>query len=222
MHPNFVQIDLRIDMDTTEKKIPVSVYAESTPNPATMKFVCSVAFTESGSSVEFHDVSETTKAPLAARLFSFPFVTGVFFSNDFITITKNDLVDWQDIFGEVREYIQNFLAAGQDIFTESPKTITTEKEVKKAENTDILLAKTPETETEKRIVEILEEYVRPAVESDGGAIDYHSYDGKGTVTVILKGSCSGCPSSSVTLKNGIQGLFNQMMPEITEVVALEA
>lgn len=209
-------------MDTTDKKIPMSVYAESTPNPATMKFVCSLAFTEPGSSVEFNDASETSKAPMAARLFTFPFVSGVFFSNDFITITRNDLVDWQEVFTEVRSYIQDYLASGNDIFTENPKTITTEKQIAAEAKTDAPKAKLPESDTEKRIVEILEEYVRPAVESDGGAIDYHSYDNKGTVTVILKGSCSGCPSSSVTLKNGIQGLFNQMMPEITEVVALEA
>jgi Fe-S cluster biogenesis protein NfuA len=209
-------------MDTTDKKIPMSVYAESTPNPATMKFVCSLAFTEPGSSVEFNDASETAKAPMAARLFTFPFVSGVFFSNDFITITRNDLVDWQEVFTEVRSYIQDYLASGNDIFTENPKTITTEKQIAAEAKTDAPKAKLPESDTEKRIVEILEEYVRPAVESDGGAIDYHSYDNKGTVTVILKGSCSGCPSSSVTLKNGIQGLFNQMMPEITEVVALEA
>lgn len=209
-------------MDTTDKKIPMSVYAESTPNPATMKFVCSLAFTEPGYSVEFNDASETSKAPMAARLFTFPFVSGVFFSNDFITITRNDLVDWQEVFTEVRSYIQDYLASGNDIFTENPKTITTEKQIAAEAKTDAPKAKLPESDTEKRIVEILEEYVRPAVESDGGAIDYHSYDNKGTVTVILKGSCSGCPSSSVTLKNGIQGLFNQMMPEITEVVALEA
>ncbi len=208
-------------MDTAEKKIPISVYAESTPNPATMKFVCNLAFTEQGSSVEFNDVSETTKAPLAARLFTFPFVTGVFFSNDFITITKNDLVDWQEVFAEVRSYIQEYLSTGHDIFTENPKTITTEKATATEKKAERAPAQKPTTETEKRIVEILEDYVRPAVESDGGAIDYHSYDGEGTVTVILKGSCSGCPSSSVTLKNGIQGLFNQMMPEITEIVALE-
>jgi len=209
-------------METTDKKIPISVYAESTPNPATMKFVCSLAFTEPGSSVEFNDASETSKAPMAARLFTFPFVSGVFFSNDFITITRNNLVDWQEVFTEVRSYIQDYLASGNDIFTENPKTITTEKQIAAEAKTDAPNAKLPESDTEKRIVEILEEYVRPAVESDGGAIDYHSYDNKGTVTVILKGSCSGCPSSSVTLKNGIQGLFNQMMPEITDVVALEA
>ena len=187
-----------------------------------MKFVCSLAFTEAGSSVEFHNVGETSKAPLAARLFTFPFVTGVFFSNDFITITKNDLVEWQEVFGEVRSYLFDYLSSGNDIFTENPKTITTEKQAAAEVKTDIPKAKLPESDTEKRIVEILDEYVRPAVESDGGAIDYHSYDNNGKVTVILKGSCSGCPSSSVTLKNGIQGLFNQMMPEITEVVALEA
>ncbi len=209
-------------MEGTDKKIPISVYAESTPNPATMKFVCSLAFTEPGSSVEFNDASETSKAPMAARLFTFPFVSGVFFSNDFITITRNNLVDWQEVFTEVRSYIQDYLASGNDIFTENPKTITTEKQTAAEAKTDAPKAKLPESDTEKRIVEILEEYVRPAVESDGGAIDYHSYDNKGTVTVILKGSCRGCPSSSVTLKNGIQGLFNQMMPEITDVVALEA
>lgn len=208
-------------MEKVEQKLPVSVYAEITPNPATMKFVCSISLTPQGTSAEFTSPESTKEAPLAARLFSFPFVTGVFISNNFITVTKNDLVEWQEVFGEVREYIGNYLSTGHEVFTAPPQANEQVKTAPAEAHADINAPQQPSTEMEHKIVQILEEYVRPAVESDGGAIDFHSYDGNGKLTVILKGACSGCPSSSVTLKNGIQGLFTQMLPEIQEIVALE-
>jgi Fe-S cluster biogenesis protein NfuA len=185
-----------------------------------MKFVASMVLLHNGERVEYNSAEESNSSPLAQRLFSFPFVTGVFISSNFVTVTKNDLVEWQEVFGELREYIANYLITGHPIFEEgfegesSPITSSSDN------NASEYLAKEPKTEIEKRIVELLEEYVRPAVESDGGAIEFNKYE-EGKLTVVLKGSCSGCPSSTMTLKNGIQGLFNQMMPEVKEVVALE-
>ncbi|MCB0481721.1 MAG: NifU family protein [Flavobacteriales bacterium] len=204
-----------------KKKLPVTVYAESTPNPKTMKFVTNFLFVKNGGIVEFNSAEEAEKAPLAARLFTFPFVTGVFFSSNFITLAKNDLVEWHDVFGEIRDYLSNYLTTGHPVFNDEPQVA--KEETKKAEAPHIsaqMAHQEPQNDLEKRIVELLEEYVRPAVEADGGAIHFRKFEA-GTLSVVLKGSCSGCPSSTVTLKNGIQGLFNQMMPEVKEVVAIE-
>lgn len=205
-----------------KKKLPVHVYAESTPNPHTMKFVTNIMFVPNGGIVEINSVEEADKAPLAARLFTFPFVTGVFFTSNFVTIAKNDLVEWSDVFGELRDYLSNYLTTGHPIFDEEPTLKVEQEEKKEAAPSAMSLTShhEPQNDLEKRIVELLEEYVRPAVESDGGAIHFRKFE-EGTLSVVLKGSCSGCPSSTVTLKNGIQGLFNQMMPEVKEVVAIE-
>ncbi len=202
-----------------EKKVPVTVYSESTPNPATMKFVANMMFIKNGSTVEYNSPQEAEEAPIAARLFTFPFVKGVFISKNFITVTKTDAVDWMDVTLEMREYLVNYLTAGYPIFNETPEPTNspaTAQEQEGIAEPDPL----PTTDQEKRITEILEDYVRPAVESDGGAIDFKSFDGS-KLTVTLKGACSGCPSSTITLKNGIQNLFKQMMPEVKEVVAEE-
>jgi Fe-S cluster biogenesis protein NfuA len=217
LHPNFSSME--------SNKVPVAIYAESTPNPATMKFVASIALLPAGASVEFTSAEETTDAPLAARLFSFPFVTGVFIASNFITLTKNDLVEWQEVFGEIREYITNYLLTGHPVFSDDFAKNMSNKEgsVAQTENETEQVntaAVSPQNEMEEKIVNILEEYVRPAVESDGGAIEFNNY-AEGKLTVVLKGACSGCPSSTMTLKNGIQGLFDQMLPEVKEVVALE-
>lgn len=213
------------NLETMEetKKVPVSVYAESTPNPGTMKFVTNLTLVNAGRTVEYNSVEETENAPLAARLFSFPFVTGVFFAGNFISIKKNDLVEWQEVFGELRDYITNYITTGHDIFTIEPegeKIIESSGEEKKPEITATIDHVPPSNDVEERIIGILEEYVRPAVENDGGAIHFNKYE-EGKLTVVLKGACSGCPSSTVTLKNGIQGLFDSMMPEVKEIVALE-
>ena len=205
----------------SEKQVPISIYAESTPNPATMKFVASSVLVPNGTSAEYTSAQEATDSPLAARLFSFPFVTGVFLSSNFITLTKNDLVEWQEVFGELRDYITNYIVTGHPIFSDDFKGQQPAEPTEKAsENTLPKSAILPANEMEERIVNLLEEYVRPAVESDGGAIEFNKYE-EGKLTVVLKGACSGCPSSTQTLKNGIQGLFDQMMPEVKEVVALE-
>ena len=199
----------------TTKIIPVSIYAEMTPNPSTMKFVANRLIIENGGVVEYNDPDETKNSPLAARLFNFPFVTALFISGNFITITKNDIIEWDDVMTELREYIQEYLNSGSPVFNAPvDPAITLNKEDVSFENT------MPETEIEKQIVSVLEEYVKPAVERDGGAIHFKSFK-EGVVSVVLRGSCSGCPSSSITLKNGIEALMTRMVPEVKEVVAYE-
>jgi Fe-S cluster biogenesis protein NfuA len=181
----------------------ISIYLESNPNPNSLKFVVNEMLVPDGVSFDFPDVASTVNAPLANELFGYPFVDRVFYMSNFITITKKEDVEWIEIQNTLKEHITRFLEAGKYII-----------EVKEEE--------TPvqeETETIKKIKNILEEYIRPAVEQDGGAITYHSYN-DGVVKVKLQGSCSGCPSSMVTLKAGIENLFTRMMPD--EVKSVEA
>lgn len=203
------------------KKIPVVVYAESTPNPASMMFGTNQTLVKGGITLEFTNKSQTKGAPLAAQLFDLPFVTKVFISGNFVTVTKNESISWQMVVLDVREFIQEFLQNGNQAVVaviteeEAPKT-----DEEKAENHISAPAfhTRPITEIEEKIVEILEEYIRPAVEGDGGAIHFKSFD-EGQVTVVLRGACSGCPSSTLTLKNGIENLLTRMVPEVKEVVA---
>lgn len=195
---------------------PVSVYAEITPNPATMKYVSDIFLVDDHVAFEFKNPDEVKDAPLVERIFRFPFVESVFITKNFISVTKNDLIEWEDVTGELREYIQDYLRNNDRIFYgQEPKNIDVSHST--IDSNEVIL---PKNETEQRIVDILEEYVRPAVEQDGGNIIFQSFE-NGVLKVILKGSCSGCPSSSITLKSGIQSLFERMMPEVKEVVAHE-
>jgi len=203
------------------KRLPIQVYAESTPNPATMKFVADKLLIENGATADYTSPEACEASPLAARLFTFPFVTGVFIASNFVTVTKNDAVDWMEITGDLREYITNYIASGHPVFKEQPTTTQHSGSGENGEEFIPLDAK-PQNDQEAQIINLLEEYIRPAVEGDGGAIHFKSFDaGTGVLTVVLRGACSGCPSSSVTLKAGIAGLFQRMMPEVTEVVAEE-
>jgi NFU1 iron-sulfur cluster scaffold homolog, mitochondrial len=209
------------------KNIPVQVYAESTPNPYTMKFVCNKPLVKlSNNTYEFNGKEDSKNSPLAKELFTFPFVKSVFISSNFVTVAKYDNVPWDMITLELREFVRDFLSKGNEALHE--EAILADHKSKKEENsgasvTGNLIAnhKKPKNEEESRIIEILEEYVRPAVEQDGGAIFFNSFD-NGVVTLSLQGSCSGCPSSTITLKNGIENLLKKMVPEVKEVVALEA
>ncbi|PCJ83186.1 MAG: NifU family protein [Flavobacteriales bacterium] len=196
------------------QSIPTTVYAESTPNPATMKFVANQLLIENGAIVEYTSPEEAEASPLAAKIFNFPFVTGIFIAGNFISVTKNDIIEWEDVTLELREYVQQYLRSGQSIFANQPTTLSEKPTVDSFEEI------VPKTDIEEKIVEILEDYIRPAVEQDGGAIHFKSFN-DGVLTVILRGACSGCPSSMVTLKAGIQGLFERMLPEVKEVVAEE-
>jgi len=203
----------------SDKTLPFMIYAEATPNPATMKFVANHLLVDDGLVYDFKSATDASKSPLAKQLFTFPFIHGVFLTQNFVSLSKSEDVEWNEIMLEVREYLSNYLNAGQPVLSENaiPKTAEQSDELVDRGQSDHNKAETP---IEEKIIEILDDYVRPAVEGDGGAIHYSSYsDGK--LTVVLKGACSGCPSSTVTLKQGIQALFERMLPEVKEVIAEE-
>jgi NFU1 iron-sulfur cluster scaffold homolog, mitochondrial len=180
----------------------ISVYLESNPNPNSMKFVISEMLVPEGMSFDFPTQESAAHAPLAQELFMYSFVDRVFYMSNFITVTKKEDVEWIEIQSVLRDHIQKFLESGKLILDEkSPEAAPVEEE----------------TETIKKIKTILDDYIRPAVEQDGGAITYHSFQ-DGIVKVTLQGSCSGCPSSTITLKAGIENLFKNMMPDVVKSV----
>jgi Fe-S cluster biogenesis protein NfuA len=195
---------------TSNDKIPVSVYAESTPNPAVMKFVANKPLVTQ--TVEFKNIDEANNAPMAQQLFHFPFVKEVFIDANYVSITKYEVAEWDNIVMEVREFIRKYIEEGKLILKEIPQQQETTDE-STAENF---------SKTESQIISILDEYIKPAVASDGGNIQFDSYNEiDKTVQVILQGACSGCPSSTFTLKNGIENMLKEMMPgKIKSVVAL--
>ena len=203
-------------MTETMKRPPISVYAEMTPNPASMRFVSSRLLIQDGRLLEFRAPEEPVGvSPLAEHVFNLPFVTAVFISSNFITVTKNNAVTWDLVQLELREYIQEFLNSdGRVVYAEAPAQALADANERASSHAE---ARSPEDE---RIIGILEEYIRPAVEGDGGHIAFKSFD-EGVVTVSLRGSCSGCPSSMVTLKQGIENLLKHEVPGVREVVAEE-
>jgi len=195
--------------------IPVTVYSEMTPNPSTMKFVANKHLLGTGDSAEFNSMSEAKGfSPLAEELFMLPFVKGVFIASNFVTITKTDNLSWDFITMELREFVRNWITEGKEVLIQMPQGNS------QAESTEDKPKKVyAESEYDTAIRNLLDEYVRPAVANDGGAIDYVGYE-EGVVTVIMKGSCAGCPSSTQTLKGGIEALLKQHLPNVTEVIAL--
>jgi Fe-S cluster biogenesis protein NfuA len=203
----------------SDNKVATTVYAESTPNPKVMKFVANRAIIQ-GDSVEFMNLDEANNSPLAIKLFHFPFVKEVFIAKNFVSLTKYEMMEWEDIVMELREFIREYLADGGVVVEEVLETEATTKTTIDTEQ--ILEEVKPEElgEIETRIVDILDEYVKPAVESDGGNIRFISYE-DGKVSVLLQGACSGCPSSTVTLKQGIESILKKMLPTlVSEVVAI--
>jgi NFU1 iron-sulfur cluster scaffold homolog, mitochondrial len=187
----------------------VTVYAEMTPNPQAMKFVLDIYLCDTP--IEYSSAQQAEENLLAKKLFEFEGIKNVFIVSNFITLTKEGNQDWYELLTPIREAIRNY-------FLNNDALVLTGIPVKPVSEPEVII---PSTELESKIKSVLEEYVRPAVEQDGGAIDFKSYkDGK--VTLLMRGSCSGCPSSSVTLKGGIENLFKKMLPEVTEVVAEEA
>ena len=203
-------------MSQPVKRPPVSVYAESTPNPSTMRFVSSRLLVQDGRLLEFRTPEETVGvSPLAEHVFNLPFVTGVFISSNFISVTRNNSITWDLVQLELREYIQEFLNSdGRVVYEDAPAQALADANERASTHAD---AKGPEDE---KIIRVLEEYIRPAVEGDGGHIAFRSFE-EGVVTVSLRGSCSGCPSSMVTLKQGIENLLKHEVPGVREVVAEE-
>ena len=200
---------------------PVTIYAEMTPNPSTMKFVADIMLIEQGSVAEFLSIYDCKgHSSFAEALFNFPFVTGVFIANNFVTVYKNEAVDWGDIVSELREYIRTWIVENDVLVEKLPETKI--HDVANPESEKIAVsAPVINTEMDQKIVDLINEYVQPAVEQDGGAIHFQSFDEEnGKVTVVLKGSCSGCPSSTATLKGGVETLLKTHIPQISEVVAL--
>jgi Fe-S cluster biogenesis protein NfuA len=200
---------------------PYTIYAESTPNPNTMKFVANRWLVTNDKSYEvLANERLGGPSPLAEKLFSFPFINGVFIAGNFVTITKAETIEWQDVMIELRDFVSDFLnTEGNEIISSDVLNQTEEQAAENTDSTGAASAKIDLTDFDKKIVEILNEYIKPAVESDGGAIEFHSYE-DGLVKVILKGACSGCPSSTATLKGGIESLLKSMLPEVREVEAI--
>lgn len=202
-----------VSEEAAPKKIPVEVYAESTPNPTVLKFVANIKLVDND--LEFKNSEEAENSPLAVELFNFPFVKEVFISENYVSVTKNDLAEWNEITVEIRSFIRQFIADGKTIAlaTAVPQKVS-----------EVYMPDLELDDVSKQIIDILEEYIKPAVAADGGNIMFRSYvESSKTVNVILQGACSGCPSSTITLKNGIENMLKQLIPgKINEVVAVNS
>ena len=194
---------INVDENKTKKQ-PVTVYGETTPNPAALKFVVSKMLTKNA--IEFKNIDQTGPSPLAKELFKFPYVKEVFMDENYISVTKYEINEWQEITLELRSFIKQYIENGGTVLDENfIQTVTAEEDTKAKEfdNLDV---------TSQQIINILEEYVKPAVQADGGNIAFDSYNETDkTVKVILQGACSGCPSSTFTLKSGIENMLKSML-----------
>ncbi len=198
----------------TKTQSPVLIYTEQTPNPESLKFVTNKMLYQG--TADFREEALAREwSPLATSLFEMPFVKGVYISNNFVTVTKEMNYDWEEIKLRLKDYIKDYVQAGHEIlkdgFGEAMEALERERGAG-MEYTD------DEAVIVKKIKDLIETYVKPAVEMDGGNIEFKAFN-KGQVVVVLQGSCSGCPSSTVTLKAGIEGMLKRMVPEVTEVVA---
>ena len=195
------------------QKQPITVYGETTPNPAALKFVVSRMLTKTA--IEFKNIDETAASPLAKELFKFAYVKEVFIDENYISVTKYEINDWQEITLEIRTFIKQYIENGGIVLDENLVAASVEQEAIKTENFDKLDL------TSQQIINILEEYVKPAVQADGGNIAFESYDeSTKTAKVILQGACSGCPSSTFTLKSGIENMLKSMLND--ESITVEA
>ena len=193
------------------KKTAITIYAESTPNPSAMKFVSNKNLVNS--LFEYTSIDQTAKSPLAKALFHFPYVKNVFIDKNYISITKYELATWEEITMELREFIRSHIEDGKQIVELDSTDIITNSEKQKNKEFEKL------DETSQEIINILEEYVKPAVAADGGNIQFKSYNAETKkVSVILQGACSGCPSSTFTLKNGIENMLKEMLAGKVEIV----
>ena len=203
---------ITVDENKTKKQ-PVTVYGETTPNPSALKFVVSKMLTKNA--IEFKNIDQTSASPLARELFNFPYVKEIFIDEDYISVTKYEINDWQEITLELRSFIKQYIENGGTVLDENYVATAIAEEDSKAaafDNLDV---------TSQQIIKIIEEYVKPAVQADGGNIAFESYDEENkTVKVILQGACSGCPSSTFTLKSGIENMLKSMLND--ESIKVEA
>ncbi|TNE78691.1 MAG: NifU family protein [Bacteroidetes bacterium] len=183
-----------------EKEL-INIYAEATPNPETMKFVANRMILPNDSA-DFQSREAALRSPLATALFEKPYVNAVFIMNNFVTVSKVSTFEWATIMHELRDFVKEWLEEGKEIMSAREEKLSEEEE----------------NEVVMKIKDLLDAHVKPAVEMDGGAISFKSFD-EGVVKVVLKGSCSGCPSSTITLKAGIENLLKRMIPEVESVEA---
>ncbi|WP_375437605.1 NifU family protein [uncultured Hymenobacter sp.] len=198
----------------TAPAAPVSIYAEASPNPESMKFVLNSQLLADGVSVDYPNLEAAANSPLAQELFNFDYVGRVFIAQNFVTITKVTDLQWAQLIPELRTFLKSYIEAAGPVFTVDPAA--EQKAAQQAAATGD--SSEADQQTSQKIIDLLDNYVRPAVEQDGGNITFKSYQ-DGIVTVNLQGSCSGCPSATVTLKSGIENLLKRMVPEVKEVVA---
>ena len=190
-------------------QFPHTIYAEMTPNPVAMKFVLnSLLMKEAGKSVEFRTHKKAKASPLAKKLFAFPYVKGVFITANFVTVTRDESIEWYEVIPELKELIRLHVASGEEIYSDEMIT----------EVDSEILPETVSGDIDKKIMDLLDEHIRPAVEGDGGTIHFKSFI-NGKVTLVLKGACNGCPSTKTTLKQGVENLLRRMVPEVEEVIA---
>ncbi len=195
---------MKTQSTTNQDKRYVNLYLEANPNPNSLKFVANFMLVPEGTNFDFPDLASSENSPLAQALFQFPFVERVFFMSNFITVTKKEAIDWYEVQDEIKTFIKQYLEDSKPLITKIAP-----EQAPFNEN---------DSEIDMKIKSILEEYIRPAVEQDGGAISFHSFK-DGVVKVLLQGSCSGCPSSTITLKAGIENLLKRMLPEVQSVEA---
>jgi NFU1 iron-sulfur cluster scaffold homolog, mitochondrial len=195
------------------KKQPVTVYSETTPNPAVLKFVCNKLLTKTA--LECKNIDETNASPFAKELFKFPFVKEIFIDENYISVTKFAITEWDEITLEIRTFIKEYIENGNVVIDETAIVKTEIHQKQQEAYFDTLDV------TSQQIINIIEEYVKPAVQSDGGNIMFESFDPiEKRVKVVLQGACSGCPSSTFTLKNGIENMLKDMLKN--EAIKVEA
>jgi len=193
----------------------LSIYAEMTPNPMAMKFVADRMLLPEGAQLEFLKKEDASSSPVAMKLFDLPFVKGVYITTNFITVLKNEKAMWDDVVFDVRDYIKEFMQNGGKVWVK-PVVDAANPKVNVAPPAAVVNHTEPTTDIEQKIIEMLDQYVKPAVENDGGMILFQSFK-NGVVTLQLKGACSGCPSSSLTLKSAVEQMLKRMVPEVKEV-----
>jgi Fe-S cluster biogenesis protein NfuA len=197
----------------TATKSPVLIYTEQTPNPESLKFVTN-RMLYTNNTADFREEELAIEwSPLGKALFELPYVKGVYIANNFVTVSKEFNYQWEDIMLNLKKFIKDYVESGKEIIKDGFEAAKTKIEEEAAESYE-----GEDAEIVVQIKELIDTYVKPAVEMDGGNIEFKSYD-KGRVTVVLQGSCSGCPSSTVTLKSGIEGMLKRMVPQVREVVA---
>jgi len=196
----------------TAVKSPVMLYTEQTPNPEALKYVTNRLLYRGIADFKEKDLAAEW-SPMANSLMELPYVKSVYFNNNYVTVTKEMNYDWAEVMLKLKEYIKEYIENGGEVVKEGFADFW---DAQMAQSNSIQFSG-EDGEIARKVKELIDMYVKPAVEMDGGNIEFKAFE-KGRVFVTMQGSCSGCPSSTVTLKAGIEGMLKRMVPEVTEVV----